>query len=179
MRVSGFDLGTSGAVYRASMDDGTIRPLSCERWSWTGQSDEQRYAQYSAIARAELAWADAVGYEQVQFNRGKSLIEGFRGILLAQAEEADIFCSGVNVSTLKKFAINGRWSDADRKEQGKDKIDGKKKMSLALAMDHPEFHEFMDGTDDVRTVPVQGKRDDLIDAAWVCIWLLKVAEISP
>lgn len=178
MRVIGFDLGSSGAVFRAEkMEDGTIRPLSCERWSWAGISDEDRYRNFAAIAKTTAHWADAIAYEHVQFNRGKSLIEGFRGILVAHCEEIDRLCVGVNVATLKKFAVNGRWSDADRNKKGKKKIDGKKKMALALAADYPEFTEYMDGTDGRRLLPIQGKRDDLIDAAWVAIWLLINAEV--
>lgn len=175
MRVSCFDLGSSGAVFRAKLEDGVIVPLSCERWSWSGQTDEEKYHQYATIARCEVEWADAVGYEHVQFNRGKSLIEGFRGILVSKAEEQGILCAPINVASLKKFAIKGRWSDKDRKVRGKKPINSKKKMQMALSLDYPQFQEFLDG--DGRILPVQGKRDDLIDAAWVCIWLLTTAEV--
>lgn len=178
MRVSGFDLGTNGATFRAEKVNGVIRPLSCERWSWPGRTDDQRYGDYLAIAKAEIKWADAVGYEHVQFNRGKSLIEGFRAILIAQAEEEERFCAGINVASLKKFAINGRWSDADRKKRGKKKIDGKKRMQMALMADHPQFISYMHNLDGERVLPITGKLDDLIDAAWVAIWVLETVEIS-
>lgn len=141
-------------------------------------SDEERYHQFVAIARAEIGWADAVGYEHVQFNRGKSLIEGFRGILLAHAEEEERFCAGVNVATLKKFAINGRWRDADRKKKEKKPIPGKKKMEMALLEDHPQFYEYLHNINGERLLPVSGKLDDLYDAAWVCIWLLITAKVG-
>jgi len=133
VRVTGFDLGITGAVFRAERtEDGLIKPLSCERWSFPSSLDEERYAQFRNIARVEVDWADALAYEHVQFNRGKSLIEGFRGIMLAYAQ-----------------AI------------------GKKKMAMALMIDYPEFMEKID------KVVNTGKRDDLVDAAWVAIWLLE------
>ena len=171
MRVSAFDLGVKGAVFRADNDDRCIFPLSCEMWSLKGL-DEERYFDYDAIARAEVKWADAVGYELVQFNRGKSLIEGFRAILVTECKRNDIFCAGINVATLKKFAIKGRWSDKERKKKGKENISAKRKMELALSMDYPEFLEVIAGQ-----YP-KGNRDDLIDAAWVAIWLLETAEES-
>ena len=167
MRVSGFDFGVYGACFRAEKnEDGEIIPLSCEMWSLKG-TDDERYWSHGSVVEAEVKWADALGYEHVQFNRGKSLIEGFRALLIVEAIEKKKLCVGVNVSTLKTFAIRGRWSDADRKKKGKEKISGKRKMELALAMDHPAFIEHMDGRYE--------KRDDLVDAAWVCIWLLTVA----
>lgn len=167
MRVTCFDLGTRGAVFRAEKDDdGKIIPLSCEIWSLKGL-DDARYFEFDVIAQVEVKWADAIGYEHIQFNRGKSYIEGFRAILLAECKQEDRFCAGVNVSTLKKFAINGRWSDADRKKKGKKKIDGKKKMAMALAEDYPEFISLIAGRFQ--------KFDDVIDAAWVAIWLLTTA----
>lgn len=172
MKVTGFDLGTSGAVFRAEkLEDGSFVPISAVRWSWTGLSDEKRYLQYLDIVEREIEWADAIAYEHVQFNRGKSLIEGMRGILLSQAEKHQRFCVGVNVASLKKFAINKRWSDADMKKEGLPPIDGKQKMDMALLNDYPNFHEFLYGIG-------ASKLDDLVDSAWVCIWFLKNATIG-
>ena len=178
MRVSAFDLGVKGAVFRSELtEDGSILPLSCEKWSLKGTDDERYYA-LQQIARVECEWADAIGYEHFQGHaRSKNLIEGFRALILAECIERDLLCAGVNVSTLKKFAIAGRWTDRDRKAMGKKPIDAKKKMAMALMFDYPEFTEYMDGTDERRVVPITGKRDDLIDAAWVSIWLLINAEV--
>lgn len=169
MRVSAFDLGTKGAVFRAErLEDGTLVPLSCERWSMpSNKGDEERYRLLRIMAECEVEWADATGYEHVQFNRGKSLIEGFRGILIGEAEIRERYCAGVNVSTLKAYAVNGRWSDADRKKRDKKPIDGKRKMAMALTLDHPDFMDF------IQDRYLKGKLDDIIDAAWVAIWLLE------
>lgn len=177
LRVAAFDLGVQGAIFRAGKDEnGEFIPLSCEKWKFKG-TDDERYNAYAVVAGREIEWADAIGYEHVQFNRGKSLIEGMRGILISKAHEEDKLCVGVNVATLKKFAIKGRWSDGSRNKAGKKHVDGKKKMELALSVDYPEFISFMDGDTDSRTISVTGKRDDIIDAAWVAIWLLENAEI--
>ena len=174
LKVAAFDLGVNFSIFRAGITDkGVIEPLSCNTWSLTG-NDEDRYTEFHQIIIAAVSWADAVAYEHVQFNRGKSLIEGFRSVLIVECAQKDIFCAGVNVATLKKFAIKGRWPDTkDREKKGKKKIEGKKKMELALAFDYPEFIDKID----LYLKDKKKGRDDVIDAAWVSIWLLSKVDL--
>ena len=159
IKAVGIDLGTAGAIFRAKLENGVITPLSCNRWMWD-MEEEKRYYQFTQEARCELDWADAMAYEYVQFNRGKSIIAGLRGILLAAAEEHEILCHGVNVSTLKSFAIP--------QIKGKKKDRGKGAMAQVLAIEWPEFYEHI--------AKLSGKVDDLVDAAWTVIWLLENIE---
>jgi len=152
IRASGMDLGTEGAIYRAKLDNGIITPLSCEGWNWSAVPEELRYHEFASVCECELEWADAVGYEHVQFNRGKSIIEGLRGVLLSEATDAEILCHGINVSTLKSYAIPGKKRKRD-----------KNAMARALAIEWPDFYD---------KIVTGGKKDDIVDAAWVVIWLL-------
>lgn len=107
-----------------------------------------------------IAGADVIVYELVQFNRGRSSIPGFRGILHAVCGIYQRPCIGVNVATLKSFA--------GLKKVPKGQSKGH--MAIAMAENYPDFWETLSGRG--RT------NDNVVDAAMLCHWAAAHLEIE-
>lgn len=164
-RIACFDLGVIGAVVEARIDgpkkDRRANYKRHETWNVTRIEEEDRYLWFMRQVGPIVSRADAVLYELVQFNRGRSSIPGFRAILLAVSGVYERPCLGVNVATLKSFA-------------GLRKVPkGKSKQYMAISMAENYF-SFWD------TLTNGGREgdDNVVDAAMLCHWAAANLEVG-
>lgn len=155
-RVACFDLGVEGACIEAEIANGNTSLRNAQTWNMTKVQDQDRYLMFMERVGPIVSRADVTIYEHVQFNRGFSSIPGMRAILLAVSGVYKRPCFGVNVSTLKAFAIGGK----AKKDQ----------MESALEQKFPLFHATLDSMLDID--------DNLVDAAWLAHWAAVNLEVS-
>lgn len=156
MRILAFDLGRTTGW--AVIEDGELRT-----GSYTAKGDDQ--------ASVFVDWAsfvgdvvcnespDAIAFEDVTFNRGRSYIPGMKALLFVEAAAWKLTCFGVDVNTLKKFA----------------------RRNLPLGVSWCGSKEDMKGalTRIRGTKAISGMTEDEVDAAWTAIWLDETAIETP
>ena len=144
MRILAFDIGRTNGW--ATLDSGDLRTASYEA------SDEGKgvYVDWAQWLRRliEAEQPEAIAYEAVQFNRGKSYIPGMTALLLVIAETFGVTCFGVPVPTLKALAHRsapaGKWTGSKADMQG-----------ALFEREGTAAHDMS---------------DDEVDAAWVALW---------
>ena len=147
MKILAFDLGrTSGWAVL----DG--KHLKTGSYRAKGDDEAAVFVDWSAwmSALVSLENPEAIAYEDVFFNRGKSYIPGMKALLFVKASYMGLTCFGVDVMTLKKFARG--WDPGVSKWTG-----SKENMHDALAH--------------TRYVDSRKMDEHETDAAWAAIWL--------
>ena len=144
LRILALDLGRSTGW--AVLDSGELRTASYHA-SNEGDGVYVDWAEWLR-QRIEAEQPEAIAYEQVQFNRGRSYIPGMTALLLVTAYQFGVTCFGVPVPTLKAFARrsapSGTWTGS--------------KADMQRALVEREGTAALDMT------------DDEVDAAWVALW---------
>ena len=147
MKILAFDLGrhTGWAV----LENGKLKTGS---YMARGQDEASVFIDWSAWVSTlvSLENPEAIAFEDVRFNRGRSFIPGMKALLYVKASYMGLTCFGVDVMTLKKFAHGY--------DPGVSKWTGSKEnMADALA--------------NTRYVDSREMDDNEVDAAWAAIWL--------
>ncbi len=149
MKILAFDLGRSTGW--AILDGDELRTGS---HTAEGALADELFIDWHTWAKLLVndTGPEAIAYEDIQFNRGKSYIPGMTALLYVLAGECGLTCFGVNSQELKAFArLSSAW-DPEIKWAGS-KLD----MRLALTSRWPSA-----GSDFFS--------EDEVDAAWVALW---------
>ena len=159
MRILAFDLGRTTGFALLEGDD-----LKTGWFRADGDDEAQVFISWSEWARDTIeAWQpDAIAFEDVTFNRGRSYIPGMKALLFVHASRHDLTCFGVPVQTLKRFAKQWYGGD-DTKSKW---LSGKMDMKAALA-------------NKLTPERVLAMTEDEVDAAWAAIWFNETATETP
>ena len=157
-RIAGFDLGLVGAVASLRLrSGGRVGLVDVVSWKLDHLDDDRlRYLGFYNHACPAVEWSDVVGYEHVQFYRGKSSIEGMRALLyvISGLRDQERLVHGVNVATLDSFISAG----LDIPEHLKGKGTKKSRAMWALFNKHPELASAC-------------ANDNEVDAVWVALYI--------
>ena len=155
MRILAFDPGkhTGWAV----LDDGKLTTGS---YMAQGKDEAEVFIDWSSFASVLMSKEEpeAIAFEDVTFNRGRSYIPGMKALLYVKAHYRALTCFGVDVNTLKKFARG--WDPGVSKWTG-----SKENMADALTNTRYTSDKDMD--------------DNEVDAAFCAIWLDETATEEP
>jgi len=154
VKILAFDLGrhTGWAV----LENGKLKTGS---YMARGQDEASVFIDWSAWVSTlvSLENPEAIAFEDVRFNRGRSFIPGMKALLYVKASYMGLTCFGVDVMTLKKFARKwespiGKWTGA--------KLDMKRALMRQRGSVYGPSVELVADMD-----------DNEVDAAWAAIWL--------
>ncbi len=156
MRILAFDLGRTTGW--AVLEDGELLTGS---YSAGGIDEADVFVEWWKRTQITIAAGkpDAIAFEDVTFNRGRSFIPGMMALLYVLAARERITAFGVNVQTLKAFAH--KWASPVGKWTG-----SKDNMYSALMRR-------------LGTETVCDMTEDEVDASWAALWLDETAVETP